>query len=85
VGDGKVIFSGQGPRGYGNLIIVKHPADLLSVYAHNRALLVKEGASVVKGQRIAELGDTDTDRPKLGFEVRRQGRPVDPVQVLPAR
>ena len=85
VADGKVIFSGQGPRGYGNLIIVKHPADLLSVYAHNRAVLVKEGASVVRGQRIAELGDTDSDRPKLHFEVRRQGRPVDPIQILPPR
>ena len=85
VADGKVIFSGQGPRGYGNLIIIKHPADLLSVYAHNRAVLVKEGASVVRGQRIAELGDTDSDRPKLHFEVRRQGRPIDPIQMLPGR
>jgi len=84
VADGKVIFSGQGPRGYGNLIIVKHPADLLSVYAHNRAVLVKEGVSVVRGQRIAELGDTDSDRPKLHFEVRRQGRPIDPLTVLQA-
>jgi len=85
VADGKVIFSGQGPRGYGNLIIIKHPADLLSVYAHNRAVLVKEGASVVRGQRIAELGDSDSDRPKLHFEVRRQGRPIDPIQMLPGR
>ena len=85
VADGKVIFSGQGPRGYGNLIIIKHPGDLLSVYAHNRAVLVKEGASVVRGQRIAELGDTDSDRPKLHFEVRRQGRPIDPIQMLPGR
>jgi len=85
VADGKVIFSGQGPRGYGNLLIIKHPADLLSVYAHNRAVLVKEGASVVRGQRIAELGDTDSDRPKLHFEVRRQGRPIDPIQMLPGR
>ena len=85
VADGKVIFSGQGPRGYGNLIIIKHPGDLLSVYAHNRAVLVKEGASVVRGQRIAELGDTDSDRPKLHFEVRRQGRPIDPIQLLPGR
>jgi len=85
VADGKVIFSGQGPRGYGNLIIIKHPADLLSVYAHTCAILVKEGASVVRGQRIAELGDTDSDRPKLHFEVRRQGRPIDPIQMLPGR
>jgi lipoprotein NlpD len=55
------------------------------VYAHNRAVLVKEGASVVRGQRIAELGDTDSDRPKLHFEVRRQGRPIDPIQMLPGR
>ena len=83
--DGKVIFSGPGPRGYGNLIIVKHPSDLLSVYAHNKAVLVKEGAPVQRGQRIADLGDTDSDRPKLHFEVRRQGRPIDPLQVLPPR
>ena len=84
VADGNVIFSGQGPRGYGNLIIIKHPGDLLSVYAHNRAVLVKEGQSVMRGQSIAELGDTDSDRPKLHFEVRRQGRPIDPLTVLQA-
>lgn len=83
--DGRVIFSGPGPRGYGNLLIVKHDNDTLSVYAHNRALLVKEGANVKRGQRIAELGDSGADRPKLHFEIRKQGKPVDPSDYLPAR
>ena len=84
-GDGRVIFSGPGPRGYGNLIILKHEGDLLSVYGHSRALLVKEGQSVRRGQRIAEAGDSGTDRPKLLFEIRRGGKPVDPAGLLPAR
>jgi lipoprotein NlpD len=84
-GDGKVIFSGPGPRGYGNLIIVKHEGELLSVYAHNKTLLVKDQESVKKGQKIAELGESGTDSPKLHFEIRRQGKPVDPKQYLPAR
>jgi len=84
--DGRVIFSGKGPRGYGNLLIVKHDAsDTLSVYAHNRALLVKEGANVKRGQRIAEMGDTDADRTKLHFEIRKGGKPVDPSDYLPSR
>ena len=83
--EGKVIFSGPGPRGYGNLLIVKHDADTLSVYAHNRALLVKEGQTVTRGQRIAELGESGTDRPKLHFEIRKAGKPVDPQKLLPAR
>lgn len=83
--DGRVIFSGPGPRGYGNLLIVKHDNDTLSVYAHNRALLAREGTVVKRGQRIAELGDSGTDRPKLHFEIRKQGKPVDPVDYLPAR
>lgn len=83
--DGKVIFSGVGPRGYGNLIIIKHDGDLLSVYAHNRALLVKEGQQVRRDQRVAELGDSGTDKPKLHFEIRRQGRPIDPLALLPPR
>lgn len=83
--DGKVIFSGTGPRGYGNLLIVKHDADTLSVYAHNRALLVKEGQSVKRGQKIAELGDSGTDKPQLHFEIRKSGKPVDPQKLLPAR
>lgn len=84
-GDGKVIFSGPGPRGYGNLVIIKHDADTLSVYAHNRSLLVKEGASIKRGQRIAELGETGADSPQLHFEIRKQGKPVDPAQFLPPR
>lgn len=82
---GRVIFSGIGPRGYGNLVIVKHDADTLSVYAHNRTLLVKEGDNVTRGQRIAELGDSGTDRPKLHFEIRKSGKPVDPQKFLPSR
>ncbi|MBU6272968.1 MAG: peptidoglycan DD-metalloendopeptidase family protein, partial [Betaproteobacteria bacterium] len=82
--DGKVIFSGPGPRGYGNLIILKHDGDLLSVYAHGRSLLVKEGQSVRRGQKIAEAGDSGTDKPKLLFEVRRGGKPIDPIGLLPA-
>lgn len=85
VNDGRVIFSGAGPRSYGNLIIVKHDGDILSVYAHNRALLVKEGQNVRRGQRIAELGSSGTASPQLHFEIRRQGRPVDPRTVLPAQ
>jgi lipoprotein NlpD len=83
--DGKVIFSGPGPRGYGNLIILKHDGDLLSVYAHGRSLLVKEGQSVRRGQKIAEAGDSGTDKPKLLFEVRRSGKPIDPIGLLPAQ
>ena len=83
--DGKVIFSGPGPRGYGNLIILKHDGDLLSVYAHGRSLLVKEGQSVRRGQKIAEAGDSGTDKPKLLFEVRRGGKPIDPIGLLPAQ
>ncbi len=85
VNDGRVIFSGAGPRSYGNLVIVKHGDDTLSVYAHNRTLLVKEGQSVKRGQRIAELGSSGTDAPRLHFEIRRDGRPIDPRKVLPAR
>ena len=83
--DGKVIFSGLGPRGYGNLIIIKHVGDLLTVYAHNRKLLVKEGQQVRRDQPVAELGDSGTDKPKLHFEIRRQGRPIDPLALLPPR
>jgi lipoprotein NlpD len=83
--DGRVIFSGPGPRGYGNLLIVKHDSDTVSVYAHNKALLVKEGQTVKRGQRIAELGDAGTDKPALLFEIRKQGKPVDPQKLLPKR
>jgi lipoprotein NlpD len=84
-GAGKVMYAGSGIRGYGNLVIVKHSNNLLSAYAHNRAILVKEGQSVSKGQMIAEMGDSDTDAVKLHFEIRQQGKPVDPSRFLPNR
>ena len=80
---GRVIFSGTGIRGFGKLIVIKHNNTFLSVYAHNSELLVKEGQSVAKGQKIAEMGSTDTDRVKLHFEIRRFGKPVDPAKLLP--
>ena len=82
--DGKVIFSGAGPREYGNLIIVKHGNDLLSVYANNSSLAVKEGQDVRRGQKIAEAGGA-ANRPQLHFEIRQQGKPIDPLTVLPAQ
>ena len=82
---GKVVYAGTGLRGYGKLLIVKHDNAYLSAYAHNQQLLVKEGQSVSKGQKIAELGDTDSDRPKLHFEIRKQGKPLDPAKLLPPR
>jgi lipoprotein NlpD len=81
--DGRVVYSGNGLRGYGNLIIIKHDATFLTAYAHNRALMVKEGDAVTKGQKIAEMGNSDSDRVMLHFEVRRQGKPVDPLKYLP--
>lgn len=83
--DGRVIFSGPGPRGYGNLVILKHASETLSVYGHNRTLLVREGQSVKRGQRIAELGSSGADSPQLRFEIRKDGKPVDPRKYLPAR
>ena len=83
--DGRVVYSGAGLRGYGNLIILKHNNTFLTAYAHNQTLLVKEDQSVSKGQKIAEMGNSDADRVKLHFEIRRQGKPVDPVKYLPAR
>ncbi|CAB3779785.1 hypothetical protein LMG28688_00925 [Paraburkholderia caffeinitolerans] len=82
-GDGRVVYAGNGLRGYGNLIIIKHDATFLTAYAHNRTLMVKEGDAVTKGQKIAEMGNTDSDRVMLHFEVRRQGKPVDPMKYLP--
>lgn len=82
---GKVMYAGSGIRGYGNLVIVKHSNNLLSAYAHNRSILVKEGQSVTRGQKIAEMGNSDTDAVKLHFEIRQQGKPVDPSKFLPAR
>ena len=80
---GRVVYSGSGLRGYGKLVIIKHNKTYLSAYAHNREILVKEGQSVVKGQKIAELGNTDSDTPKLHFEIRKLGKPVDPAKYLP--
>jgi lipoprotein NlpD len=81
--DGRVVYAGNGLRGYGNLIIIKHDATYLTAYAHNRSLMVKEGDAVTKGQKIAEMGNSDSDRVMLHFEVRRQGKPVDPLKYLP--
>ncbi|MFS4513337.1 peptidoglycan DD-metalloendopeptidase family protein, partial [Delftia tsuruhatensis] len=83
--DGRVVYAGAGLRGYGNLIILKHNNTYLTAYAHNQTLLVKEDQTVRKGQKIAEMGSTDADRVKLHFEVRRQGKPVDPSRYLPSR
>ncbi|HWW70727.1 MAG TPA: peptidoglycan DD-metalloendopeptidase family protein, partial [Duganella sp.] len=84
-GAGKVMYAGSGIRGYGNLVIVKHNNSLLSAYAHNRSIVVKEGQTVTKGQMIAEMGDSDADSVKLHFEIRQQGKPVDPSKFLPNR
>lgn len=83
--DGEVVYVGSALRGYGNLVIVKHNEEFISAYAHNRQILVKQGQGVKRGQRIAEIGRTDADRTKLHFEIRRQGKPVDPMRYLPAR
>jgi len=82
---GRVVYSGAGLRGYGKLVIIKHNDTFLSAYAHNSNLLVKEGQSVVRGQKIAEIGNTDSPQVKLHFEIRRQGEPVDPMKFLPER
>jgi lipoprotein NlpD len=82
-GNGKVMYAGSGIRGYGNLVIVKHTNNLLSAYAHNKTILVKEGQAVTKGQKIAEMGNSDSDNVKLHFEIRQQGKPVDPSKYLP--
>jgi lipoprotein NlpD len=80
---GRVMYTGTGIRGYGKLIVIKHDNNFNSVYAHNREILVKEGQNVTRGQRIAELGDTDADSPELHFEIRKSGKPVDPAKYLP--
>jgi lipoprotein NlpD len=79
------VYAGSGLRGYGNLVIVKHNALYLSAYAHNQTLLVKEDQQVKRGQKIAEMGSTDADRVQLHFEIRRQGKPIDPARMLPPR
>ena len=83
--DGAVVYAGSGLRGYGELVIIKHSDTYVSAYGHNRRLLVREGQQVKVGQTIAEMGSTGTDRVKLHFEIRRQGKPVDPLQFLPRR
>ena len=83
--DGTVVYAGSGLRGYGELVIIKHSDTYVSAYGHNRRLLVREGQQVKAGQSIAEMGSTGTDRVKLHFEIRRQGKPVDPLQYLPRR
>ncbi|MCS6809877.1 MAG: peptidoglycan DD-metalloendopeptidase family protein [Tepidimonas sp.] len=83
--DGRVVYAGSDLRGYGNLIIIKHNNTYLTAYAHNQSLLVKEDQTVRQGQKIAEMGSSDADRVKLHFEVRRQGKPVDPMTLLPSR
>lgn len=80
---GRVVYAGSGLRGYGKLIIIRHGKTLLSAYAHNARILVTEGQNVARGQPIAEMGDTDTDRVKLHFEIREYGKPVDPLNYLP--
>ena len=83
-GDGTVLYA-KNMRGYGNLVIVDHGDGLVSAYAHNKTILVKEGQTVARGQRIAEMGDTDADMVKLHFEIRQLGKPIDPVSMLPSR
>ena len=82
-GPGKVLYSGDGIRGYGKLVIIKHNKAYLSVYAHNNQLLVKEGQAVVNGQKIADMGASDADHVRLHFEIRRFGKPIDPLKLLP--
>ncbi|HEX5125306.1 MAG TPA: peptidoglycan DD-metalloendopeptidase family protein [Rhodocyclaceae bacterium] len=84
-GAGKVVYVGTGLRGYGNLVIIKHNNTYLSAYAHNSEIFVKEGQSVQRGQKIAALGSSDADHPALHFEIRKQGKPVDPLKYLPVR
>jgi len=82
---GKVVYAGSGLSGYGRLIIIKHNKDFLSAYAHNRKLIAREGQWVNKGEVIAQMGSSGTDRTQLHFEIRKQGRPVDPLRYLPKR
>ena len=83
--DGRVVYAGSGLRGYGSLVSVKHNSTVLTAYAHNQTLLVKEDQAVRRGQRIAEMGSSDADQVKLHFEIRRLGKPLDPARLLPAR
>jgi lipoprotein NlpD len=83
--DGEVVHVGSALRGYGNLVIIRHPGEFVTAYGHNRKILVAQGQQVKRGQQIAELGRSDADRPKLHFEIRHQGKPLDPVKYLPPR
>jgi len=83
--DGRVVYAGSGLRGYGNLVILKHSATYLTAYAHNQTLLVKDDQAVKRGQKIAEMGSTDADSVQLHFEIRKQGKPIDPAKLLPPR
>jgi len=83
--DGKVVYAGSGLRGYGNLLIIKHDETYLTAYAHNQELKVRQDQDVKAGQRIADMGSSDADQVKLHFEVRRMGKPIDPLLLLPVR
>jgi lipoprotein NlpD len=83
--DGEVVYVGSAVRGYGNLVIIRHSEEFITAYGHNRKILVAERQQVKRGQQIAELGRSDADRPKLHFEIRHQGKPVDPLRYLPSR
>ena len=83
--DGRVVYAGSGLRGYGNLVILKHSPTYLTAYAHNQTLLVKDDQTVKRGQKIAEMGATDADSVQLHFEIRKQGKPIDPARLLPPR
>jgi lipoprotein NlpD len=83
--DGRVVYAGSSLRGYGNLVIIKHNETFLTAYAHNQALLVKEDQPVKRGQKVAEMGSSDAERVQLHFEIRRKGKPVDPLKLLPSR
>ena len=83
--DGSVVYAGSALRGYGNLVIIKHNSVFVTAYAHNQSLLVKDGQSVKRGQKIAEMGQSEADRVKLHFEIRKNSTPVDPMQYLPSR
>ncbi len=84
VADGTVLYA-KGMRGYGNLVIIDHSDGVVSAYAHNKTILVREGQNVTRGQRVAEMGDSDADSVRLHFEIRQLGKPVDPISLLPSR
>jgi lipoprotein NlpD len=85
VAAGKIVYGGTGIVGFGELLIIKHNEEYLSAYGHNERLLVTEGQTVTAGQIIAEKGSSGTDTVKLHFEIRREGKPIDPQRVLPKR